>query len=180
MSGTSTPGGGSSFNDRIRERERESAAIREEELRSSLERLRKLELDSAKRLSAGLKSMFGDMERSISGSASRIRSRASEIEAEAERMQGRIRRRILRRHLPALLAGIGLCLAVQGSVLWLAGERLIWPRLEQQALNRSGLKVATDPDGSRWIWFPEGSLIWNPEDGRRRTASANYYLMPED
>ena len=64
------------------------------------------------------------------------------------------------------------------AVHW--GRDLIRPQLERQALNRSGLTVATDRDGDRWILFPEGTATWNPADGQRgRMQSPHYFLIPD-
>ena len=70
-------------------------------------------------------------------------------------------------------------LKVQAAAMhW--GWDLIRPQLEQQALNRAGLTVATDRDGGRWILFPEGTATWNPADGQRgRMQSPHYFLIPD-
>ena len=113
-----------------------------------------------------------DTERTLSDTGSRMT-------AEADRKLNRLRRRIWHPWLPALLGAASLLVAQAAAVHW--GWDLIRPQLEQQALNRSGLTVATDRDGGRWILFPEGTAIWNPAD---RTAgpdaiASRYFLIPD-
>ena len=91
-------------------------------------------------------------------------------------MERRLRRRWTER-LALVLSGAALCLAVQGPALWTAGDRLIWPQLEIQALNRAGLGVQTAPDGSRWILFPKGSVT-SVSGLQERTETAMFILTP--
>ena len=155
MKETSTRSGGSPFERRIRERKEEEARIVRETvtgvLREALGPWTRLAEDSARRWRDALDSTAGAMER-------------------------RLRRRWTER-LALVLSGAALCLTVQGSALWTAGDRLIWPQLEIQALNRAGLGVRTGPDGSRWILFPEGSVT-SVRGLQERTETAMFILMP--
>ena len=171
MKRNSTPNSGSAFNERIRRRREAQAEIQEQVLKKSLERCEQLVLASAKRSSAALTSICKDTERTLSDTASRMT-------AEADRKLKRLRRRIWHPWLPALLGAASLLAAQATAVHW--GWDLIRPQLEQQALNRSGLTVATDRDGGRWILFPEGTATWNPADGQRgRMQSPHYFLIPD-
>lgn len=173
MPKTSTPGIGPSFDDRIRERERKSAAIREEERRLSLERLRRQETDFAGELSAARQSISDD----TAAWRSRHRDLLLRMEADMKRMRGRVRRWNLWRVLPGMLGGIALCLMIQGSALW-----LIRPQLQELALNRMGLTVVAGADGRRWISIPEGTLITRDyaDNQLHRTTARHYYLISED
>ena len=170
MKRNSTPNSGSAFNERIRRRREAQAEIQEQVLKRSLERWERLALASAERSNAALTSICKDTERTLSDTASRMT-------AEADRKLNRLRRRIWHPWLPALL-GMVLTLAVQAAAMhW--GWDLIRPQLERQALNRAGLTVTVNPDGSRWILFPQGTETWNPADGRSRTSSPLHFLIPD-
>ncbi|MCY3878371.1 MAG: hypothetical protein OXF74_04230, partial [Rhodobacteraceae bacterium] len=113
---------------------------------------------------------------------SRHRDLLLQMEADMKRMRGRVRRWNLWRVLPGMLGGIGLCLMIQGSALWLTGERFIRPQLQELALNRTGLTVVAGADGRRWISIPEGTLITRDyaDNQLHRTTARHYYLISED
>ena len=171
MTRNSTPGGGSPLDEQIRRRREAQAEIQEQVLKRSLQRWERLALASAERSNAALTSICKDTERTLSDTASRMT-------AEVDRKLNRLRRRIWHPWLPALL-GMVPTLAVQAAAMhW--GWDLIRPQLERQALNRAGLTVTVNPDGSRWILFPEGTATWDPADRRRsRTSSPLHFLIPD-
>ena len=171
MKQNSTPNGGSAFNERIRRRREAQAEIQEQVLQRSLERWERLALASAERSSAALTSIYEDTERTLSATA-------SSMTREADRELSRIRRRIRHPWLPALL-GAALALAIQAPAMYW-GWSLIRPLLEQQALTRSGLTIAIDSAGSRWIRFPAGSVTWDPMDREHgRSTALRYFLIPD-
>ena len=150
MKETSAQSGGSPIDRKIRERAEKDARIIDEVLTASLTDCGRRVDASAKRWNAALDSTGAVMERRL--------------------------RRMWLFPLAGILSGALLTLLTQWAGLWLAGDRLIWPRLEIQALNRAGLSVQDAPDGSRWILVPQGSAV--TDGGRRkRTEEAMFILI---
>lgn len=196
MSTTSGPESGSGFSQRIELKAREQAEIFERVFREALTRLETPVRDSTGRLKSGLDTSLRGMEERLSRfrtdtdtalarHTEKIKASLAASEEEADARLERLEKRSrgpLRRWTAPFLLGTALTLLVQAAGFWLAGGRLIWPQLEIQALNRTGLSVQAASDGGRWIMFPAGTAFFDdgiPESSMRRTVSELRFLIPD-
>lgn len=163
MSRDSTPDSGSRLDRLIEEQGRREAAIAQQIVKKSLHTF-------TARSNDALDSTFGAMDRRLD----RLQRRLDETIDRAERnlrWQGLML-------LPAAVASI----LILAAAFW-ALPNLMWPQLENEALARTGLFIATDTAGERWILFPEGSTISYPDRPqgavRAQALEPMYIRIPE-
>ena len=198
MSKASKPESGSGFGRMIEQKTRDQAEIVERVFRETLTELETPVRDSTGRLKSGLDTSLRGMEERLSRfrtdtdtalarHTEKINASLAAAEAAADARLSRLERRSrgpLRRWAAPFLLGTALTLLVQAAGFWLAGDRLIWPQLQIQALNRAGLSVQAAPDGRRWALVPKGHEVQLPAlpPGRRAgiQEQAMFILISEN